>query len=89
MTLIRTLWSKGIKVPDDLSIIGNDNIKFASQTIPSLTTISYGNIKDTAAIVVSQVLSRLRTPSQPRQMKVIKASLEKRESCVERQLASE
>lgn len=38
--LIRGLADQGVKVPDDLSIIGFDDIEYASYTVPALTTIA-------------------------------------------------
>jgi LacI family transcriptional regulator, repressor for deo operon, udp, cdd, tsx, nupC, and nupG len=40
MGAIKALKSKGIKVPDDISIIGFDDIRFASIFEPTLTTIA-------------------------------------------------
>ena len=37
---IQTLQAAGLKIPDDISIIGFDNIEVASQVSPPLTTIS-------------------------------------------------
>jgi DNA-binding LacI/PurR family transcriptional regulator len=40
MQTVRALADCGIKVPDDIAIIGFDDLPFAEQTIPRLTTIS-------------------------------------------------
>ncbi|MGI6777720.1 MAG: LacI family DNA-binding transcriptional regulator [Acetivibrionales bacterium] len=37
---IRGIYERGLKVPDDISVIGFDNIDFAKYCIPSLTTIN-------------------------------------------------
>lgn len=39
--VIRTLVKLGVRVPDDISVIGFDDIPFASVYLPSLTTIRY------------------------------------------------
>ncbi|MEJ2766158.1 substrate-binding domain-containing protein [Photobacterium sp. MCCC 1A19761] len=39
MGVINTAYKKGIRVPDDLSIVGYDDIKLAKYITPSLTTI--------------------------------------------------
>ena len=38
--IIRQLLSHGIKVPDDLHLVGYDNVPLASYFIPSITTIA-------------------------------------------------
>ena len=39
--VIRTLATNGVKVPDDVSVIGFDDIPFAKNYLPALTTIKY------------------------------------------------
>jgi len=38
--LLSCLYERGIKVPDDISVIGFDNIRMARMTIPKLTTVA-------------------------------------------------
>ena len=40
MSAISALHSKGVNVPNDVSIIGYDNMNIASYTTPPLTTIN-------------------------------------------------
>ncbi len=39
---IRCLHEKGIRIPDDISVVGYDNIEIATAVYPELTTIDYG-----------------------------------------------
>ena len=41
----RAINKYGYKIPNDFSIIGNDDIFFAKDFMPPLTTISYKNYK--------------------------------------------
>jgi DNA-binding LacI/PurR family transcriptional regulator len=54
------LFEAGLKVPDDFSLIGFDDIHLAEYTIPPLTTIRM-SCKDLALEAVSNLLSRLKT----------------------------
>jgi len=42
---IRYLHEKGIKIPDEISVVGYDNIEIASAVYPELTSIDYGITK--------------------------------------------
>ena len=54
--LVQYLKEKGIRIPDDLSVIGVDNIPLASQISPSLTTFSLD-----VRIMVAEVFALLNT----------------------------
>lgn len=42
---IQSAWSNGYKVPDDISIIGSDDISLCEMTFPKLTTVSLNSYK--------------------------------------------
>jgi LacI family transcriptional regulator len=42
---VQSAWSNGFKVPDDISIIGNDDISLCEMTFPKLTTVSLNSCK--------------------------------------------
>ena len=60
---IRVLMEAGLKVPDDVAIVGFDDIPLASRTIPSLTTISQP-ISQMGAGVVNMLLDQIEHPSR-------------------------
>jgi DNA-binding LacI/PurR family transcriptional regulator len=63
---IRVLVEAGLKVPDDVAIVGFDDIPLASRTIPSLTTVAQP-ISQMGAGVVNMLLDQIEHPSrQPR-----------------------
>jgi LacI family transcriptional regulator len=37
--VLRAAWAAGLRVPQDLSVVGLDDIDFAEYTLPPLTTI--------------------------------------------------
>lgn len=58
--LIRGLADQGLHVPDDLSIIGFDDIEYASYTVPALTTIAQPVVK-MGSQAISILIDRLNS----------------------------
>lgn len=58
MATIRQLDSRGIKVPEDVAVIGFDDLPLARHTVPQLTTIRQ-DIAAGAATMVSLLMERL------------------------------
>ena len=53
----------GITVPNDLSIVGFDDLKLCSQIHPNLTTVSQ-NIKEKAATAVELLMKAISAPEE-------------------------
>ena len=76
---MRRLLERGYKVPDDISILGFDDIMVSSFTNPALSTVSQP--KELMAETSIEFLSkRLADPSIPRQFKCLSTRFVKRES---------
>ena len=58
MGVISYLGKNGIKVPDDISVIGYDDLPFAAYTSPSLTTIKQ-NVKEVASVSAKVLISSI------------------------------
>src|SRR5919202_689576 len=56
--VLKAAASRGVKVPDELSVVGFDDIPFAAYAVPSLTTVRQP-IDDMARLAVDQVLELL------------------------------
>lgn len=68
MGVIRAAAEHGLKVPDDLAIVGFDDIELASYTIPPLTTISQP-INEMGQIAVELLTERIDQPDlEPRRI---------------------
>lgn len=82
---------KGMKIPEDISVIGFDNIPFSQTVFPTLTTVAQP-INDMAELAVDLLIEKIRLNSQRKRTikeppkycrKVLKTKLLKRNSCRE------
>lgn len=76
---VKLLLKEGIKVPEDISIIGSGNTEMASLSIPSLTTLDL-NIDYACETAVSLLLKRISNPNKPYESVFINSTLIERES---------
>lgn len=76
-SLIGGLGKHNIRVPDDLSIIGYDNMLISTQISPQLTTIEQ-NLSQKAAIAVDILQHRLMNPDAPAESRVLDVRLVER-----------
>lgn len=60
--LIAGLRSKGIRVPEDISIVGIDNISLSGLITPALTSVA-PPLADMATVMVERLISRLNSPN--------------------------
>lgn len=75
---IRSLLKTGRRVPEDVAVIGYDNIQLSAYTHPSLTTISQ-DMGKAGRLMVSKLLSA--TESSPMRSERLPTELIVRESC--------
>lgn len=68
------------RVPDDVSVIGFNNIDYASAIAPELTTIAQP-IAKIGATVIKVLLAQIHDPASPPESIVLEPSLIERESC--------
>lgn len=78
---IRKAWELGIKIPDDLSIIGFDDILHARYCTPALTTAGCEDVNIIAEVMVETILDRLKDKTLTRIEHIIQPKLIIRESC--------
>jgi DNA-binding LacI/PurR family transcriptional regulator len=64
MQTVRALADRGVRAPDDIAIVGFDDLPFAEQTIPRLTTISQ-NIAGGARAMVQALFERIAGDDAP------------------------
>jgi len=76
---LRAAGDQGLRVPQDLSLIGFDNISLANYLNPRLTTATK-NILQIGRDAVRMVLERIEDPEKPYQQIYIPARLIIRES---------
>jgi DNA-binding LacI/PurR family transcriptional regulator len=77
--LIKFLYEKGIKVPEDVSVIGSGNTEMSSLFIPALTTLEL-NIDYACEAAVALLLRRINIPHKPFESITINSVLIERDS---------
>jgi len=78
--LIRTLESQGVRIPQDIRIVGFDDVKYATLVSVPLTTI-HQPCRDIAHVAFQTMMRRLREPTLPAQSISLTPNLVVRESC--------
>jgi LacI family transcriptional regulator len=79
---IRALVEAGLKVPEDVAIVGFDDISLASRSVPALTTIRQP-IELMGASVVNMLIDLIEHPSTATRSLVLPTELVIRSSCGE------
>jgi LacI family transcriptional regulator len=77
---ISVLNRSGLRVPDDVSVIGFDDIPLSQGWLPSLTTIAQPT-PDLGRLSIQALLARIRSPSKPRIRIILPTRLVERASC--------
>jgi LacI family transcriptional regulator len=62
--VLRAAYMGGVRVPDDLSVIGLDDIAFAEYTLPPLTTIRLSRV-DLAHAAFEALRQQIEEPANP------------------------
>ena len=77
--LIKSLYEAGVRVPEDLSVIGSGNTEMASLSIPALTTLEM-YIDYACECAVELLLKRIEEPTKPYETILINNTLVERDS---------
>jgi LacI family transcriptional regulator len=76
---IRRLQANGQRVPQDVSVVGFDDIPWAQLNTPALTTVEMP-VEEMAVEAVEALLRRIAHPSEPRRRIVFSVSLVERDT---------
>jgi DNA-binding LacI/PurR family transcriptional regulator len=77
--VIRALANHGLKVPDDVSVVGYDDMPEAAFFNPSLTTVTH-DFETAGRTCLEFLLRRIRQPQSPDERLIIRPELVRRES---------
>lgn len=77
--LVNSLWQHGVQVPDQISIIGFDDLILCNQLTPPLTTISQ-NLTQKAQLAVDLIFRQMKTPNAPAESIILDTALVERAS---------
>lgn len=80
ISLLAELQANGIRVPQDISVIGCDNIEESKHVTPRLTTI-YADIKTLAVKLAAMLMERIHSAEAPVRNEKIDYDLMERKSC--------
>lgn len=76
---LQVLYEKNLKVPDDIAVIGNDNVYLCELTSPKLTTVAL-NTKDGGQKAIERLFEKINGDDSVRNDQTIKINLVKRET---------
>jgi DNA-binding LacI/PurR family transcriptional regulator len=79
ISIQRALWELGIAIPDDVSVIGYDDIAWAGLIIPALTTLRIP-LAEMARAAIELVMGRIDTPRRRSRYLRFPVSIIERES---------
>ena len=80
--VISALRSKGVRVPEDISVVGYDNYTVSSICIPAITTMEV-DINKMAESAVELILKKLNNPSLSEERRVISGKLIEKDSVLD------
>jgi len=80
MGVLKAAWLKGLRVPDDLSVIGFDDNYYAPMISPPLTTV-HQPINQMACAAVQLLLQQIQDPTRESVKQILIAQLVVRHSC--------
>lgn len=80
--LINSLRENGLKVPEDISLIGFDNLPLCQQLTPQLTTIAQ-SLDQKACLAVEILFRRLKMPNAPVESMILDVELIERDSIID------
>jgi LacI family transcriptional regulator len=88
MGALRALHEAGLRVPDDIGIVGFDDSPIASHATPPLTTMRQSPY-DMGSIAVNTLIEIIKNPGRSPQQIVLESELVIRESCLRKEFAKE
>jgi len=77
--VLRTLQTNGLKVPEDVAVIGANNSEYAPYLLPPLASIDHNSVR-LADLMEEMLWSRLKDPQLPRRTAEVKMQFVWRES---------
>ena len=83
LRLMLHIRERGFRIPEDFSIIGQDNIAYSRSLVPALSTMSFGSPDEIAESLVSLLMDRMENPGRRRKKVMLKSELIKRESILD------
>lgn len=86
VAVLRALRAGGVRVPDDVSLIGFDDVPWAEFVDPALTTVRQP-LAALGAGAVAMLLDRLADPGSPRRLETLAVTLVERRSVTRRDVA--
>jgi LacI family transcriptional regulator len=77
---LRALADAGLRVPEDVAVVGFDDGPIAACVTPSLTTIRQP-VRDLGWLATERLIERMRDPERPAEQRQLPVELVVRRSC--------
>jgi DNA-binding LacI/PurR family transcriptional regulator len=84
--VLSALWSAGLRVPDDVSVVGYDNVAEVQYSVPPLTTLHFDRA-ELAEAALTLLMARIADPDRPIQNLTVPHSVAHRASTRRRRVA--
>jgi DNA-binding LacI/PurR family transcriptional regulator len=78
--MFQKAWEIGCKIPEDVSIIGFDDIPYAECSIPPLTTFQQSSERSIAGTLLDMIFTRMKAPEALKQEFIARPKLILRKS---------
>ncbi|MBQ7207150.1 MAG: LacI family DNA-binding transcriptional regulator [Lentisphaeria bacterium] len=83
LQVMRRIRERNFRIPEDISIIGHDDISYCGNALPALTSVSFGSPDANAEVMVGLLTEQIASLGRPRKKILLNSRLIRRESVLD------